>query len=104
MANALIELVKETMLRLGDESDVERFIPRQPPPGSPGAGATPPPIMPQVNVSIKGQIDPKTSAAIVAPVLQRDQPQPVPASGGAPGPGAPPQTSLAAPPPGAGPH
>src|SRR5882757_3356052 len=57
MANAEIELVKETMLRLGDESDVERFIPRQPPPGSPGSGAPPPPIQPQVSVSIKGTID-----------------------------------------------
>src|ERR1700677_644674 len=72
MANALIELVKETMLRLGDESDVERFIPRQPPPGSPGAGAPPPGVMPQISVSIKGQIDPQTSAELVAPTLRRD--------------------------------
>lgn len=99
MADALIELVKETMLRLGDESDVERFIPRQPPPGSPGAGGPPPPIQPQVSVSIKGQIDPQTSAELVAPVLRRDAasmpPQQIPAPGGA--------ASPAAPPPGAGP-
>ena len=72
LANAEIELVKETMLRLGDESDVERFIPRQPPPGSPGAGGPPPPVQPQVSVTIKGAIDPQTSAALVAPVLRKD--------------------------------
>jgi len=72
MANAQIELIKETMLRLGDESDVERFIPRQPPPGSPGSGAPPPPVTPPVTVTIKGAIDPQTSAALVAPVLKRD--------------------------------
>jgi len=72
MANAQIELIKETMLRLGDESDTERFIPRQPPPGSPGSGAPPPPVTPPVTVTIKGAIDPQTSAALVAPVLKRD--------------------------------
>ena len=107
MANALIELVKETMLRLGDESDVERFIPRQPPPGSPGAGGPPPPVQPQVSVTIKGQIDPQTSAELVAPVLRRDAasmpPQQIPPPGGAPAPGTQPAPSPAAPPPGAGP-
>jgi len=106
LANAEIELIKETMLRLGDESDVERFIPRQPPPGSPGAGGPPPAVMPQVNISIKGQIDPQTSAEIAAPVLNRDAAsmpkQQVPAPGGAPAPGAQPQQSPAAPPPGVG--
>ena len=107
MANAEIELVKETMLRLGDESDVERFIPRQPPPGSPGAGGPPPAVMPQVNISIKGQIDPQTSAEIAAPVLRRDAasmpPQQFPAPGGAPASGAQPSPMPAAPPPGVGP-
>jgi hypothetical protein len=106
MANALIELIKETMLRLGDESDVERFIPRQPPPGSPGAGAPPPGVMPQISVSIKGQIDPQTSAELVAPTLRRDAasmpPQQIPAPGAAPAPGVTAQPGPAAPPPGAG--
>jgi hypothetical protein len=107
LANAEIELIKETMLRLGDESDVERFIPRQPPPGSPGAGGPPPAVMPQVSINIKGQIDPQTSAEIAAPVLNRDAAsmpkQQVQPPGGAPTPGAPPSPSPAAPPPGAGP-
>ena len=107
MANALIELVKETMLRMGDESDVERFIPRQPPPGSPGAGASPPPIRPAVNISIKGMIDPQTSAQLAAPALRQDAmsaaPPPPPAPGGSPAPGLPPQPGPAGPPPGAGP-
>jgi len=101
MANALIELVKETMLRLGDESDVERFIPRKPPPGSPGAGAPPPPVQPQISVSIKGEIDTATSMRLVAPVVARDTPPPPPpAPGGQAPPGAPPPTNGAATPPG----
>lgn len=95
MANALIELVKETMLRLGDESDVERFIPRQPPPGSPGAGGPPPPVRPQVNISLKGVLDPQTSAELAGPAVRQDAasapPPPLggPAPGGAPGGSAP---------------
>jgi hypothetical protein len=107
MANALIELVKETMLRLGDESDVERFIPRKAPPGSPGAGGPPPPVQPQVTIALKGTLTTATSEAMAQPVLTRDAagaPPPNPAPGGAPAPGTPPQTSPAAPPPGAGPH
>jgi hypothetical protein len=106
MANALIELVKETMLRLGDETDVERFIPRTPPPGSPGAGAPPPPVKPNVNISIKGMIDPQTSAAIAAPILAQDQRAampPTPPPGAVPAPGLPPNASPAAPASGAGP-
>jgi hypothetical protein len=99
MANALIELVKETMLRLGDESDVERFIPRKPPPGSPGAGGPPPPVQPQVNVSIKGEIDPQTALQLVTPVLTRDAASAPPPPPGSP-PGAPPPTNGAARPPG----
>jgi hypothetical protein len=107
MANAQIELIKETMLRLGDESDVERFIPRQPPPGSPGSGAPPPPVTPPVTVTIKGAIDPQTSAALVAPVLKRDGASMPPQQlqqPGAPA-GAPPvqPAAPAAPPPVAGP-
>jgi len=106
MANALIELVKETMLRLGDESDVERFIPRQPPPGSPGAGGPPPPVQPQISISLKGVLSSATSQQLAAPALARDaasSPPPNPAPGGAPAPGLSPTPSPAAPPPGAGP-
>lgn len=106
MANALIELVKETMLRLGDESDVERFIPRQPPPGSPGAGGPPPAIIPQVSINLKGEVSPEAAAQLAQPALSRDAPPPPaapnPAPGGAPAPGSAPLPSPAAPPPGAG--
>lgn len=104
MANALIELVKETMLRLGDESDVERFIPRKAPPGSPGAGGPPPPIQPQVSIKLAGTLTTATSEAMAQPVLTRDAASAPPPSapGGAPTPGAPPQPSPVAPPPGAG--
>jgi hypothetical protein len=39
LAVAQTELVKETMKRMGDETDVSRFIPQMPPqmPGAPGA-------------------------------------------------------------------
>ncbi len=108
MANAEIELVKETMLRLGDESDVERFIPRQPPPGSPGAGTPPPPVQPQVSVSLKGEITTAAAMQLIGPVIQRDAAsQPNPAPGGQPAPGQPPSlppTGLNGAPPGAGPH
>jgi len=105
MANALIELVKETMLRLGDESDVERFIPRQPPPGTPGAQAPPPPVVPTVSVSLKGEISPAAAAALINPALKLDGalPPPNPAPGAAPAPGNSPIASPAAPAPGAGP-
>ena len=107
MAKALTELIKETMLRLGDETDVDRFIPQTPPPGSPGAGAPPPPVMPKVTVALKGVLDPATSATLVQPVLAEDQkslPPPNPAPGPVPGPGSPPPMPVAAPGPGAGPR
>ena len=72
LANSYIELIKETMLRLGDESDPERFIPRQPPPGSPGSGAKPPPVLPNLTVSLKGQLSPEAAAALVQPAITRD--------------------------------
>ena len=102
MADAQIELVKETMLRLGDESDVERFIPRQPPPGSPGAGGPPPAVQPQVTIALKGTLTTATSEAMAQPVVARDAASQPPPAPGAPAPGAPPQPSPAAP-PGAGP-
>ncbi len=102
MANAEIELVKETMLRLGDESDVERFIPRQPPPGSPGAGTPPPAVVPQISISLKGDLNPDQAAALAQPALDRDaasKPPPQPNQGpGAPAPGQPPNAGPAAPP------
>lgn len=96
MVKVLTELIKETMHRLGDESDPERFIPQLPPPGSPAAGAKPPPVKPTVSVSIKGQIDPATSAALVA----ADLPAPPPPAGAAP-PGGPPGPAGAPAPQGA---
>ncbi len=108
MANAEIELIKETMLRLGDESDVERVIPRQAPPGSPGAGGPPPAVQPEVSVKLTGTITTAAAMAMVQPVLNRDAassppPQQNPSPGGAPTPGVSPIPSPAAPPPGAGP-
>ena len=97
LANSYIELIKETMLRLGDESDPERFIPRQPPPGSPGSGAKPPPVLPNLTISLKGQLSPEAAAALVQPAITRDAasaPPPAPPEvppGGAP---APPQPAI----------
>jgi hypothetical protein len=71
-ANSLIELVKETMHRMGDETDPDRFIPRVPPPGSPGAGAPPPAIMPKITVQLKGEVDPATAMSLVQPAVQMD--------------------------------
>jgi hypothetical protein len=72
LAAALTELVKETMLRLGDESDSSRFIPQTPPPGTPGAGAPPPPVRPKLNISLKGELDPQTAGMLVAPAVAAD--------------------------------
>jgi hypothetical protein len=99
LANALIELIKETMVRLGDESDVDRFVPRTPPPGTPGAGAPPIPPKPPVTVSLRGEIDPITARQLVAPDLPA--PAPVPAPGANPGVLTP--STAAGPAPGAGP-
>jgi hypothetical protein len=93
LANAYIELIKETMHRLGDESDPDRFIPKVPPPGSPGAGAPPPPPPVQVSVALKGEISPAAAEALIGPTVQRDQNAMQPAApapnapGGAPAPG-----------------
>lgn len=80
LANSLTELIKETMLRFGDETDVSRFIPKTPPPGTPGAGAPRPPIMPTVSVSLKGELSPEAAAALVQPAVTADQPPPPPAT------------------------
>lgn len=100
-ANANIELIKKTMKVLGDEEDPERFIPRVPPPGSPGAGAPPPAVMPKIQVAIKGEIDGNTASQLVMPALKADQPPP-PAPPGAGAAGGPPGGApQAGPPPGA---
>lgn len=88
LANALTELISETMRRFGDESDVDRFIPRQPPPGSPGAGAPPTAPKPPVSISLRGEIDSATAALLVAPDLPNPAPGAAPA-GAAPGPSVP---------------
>jgi hypothetical protein len=85
MVNALTELISETMRRFGDESDVDRFIPRQPPPGSPGSGAPPPQQKPKVSVALKGEISPEAAAALVAPDLPQQPPTAAP-GGSPPGP------------------
>lgn len=69
----LTELIKETMKRLGDETDPDRFIPKAPAPGTPGAGTPPPPVMPAVSVSLKGELSPEAAAALVSPAVALDQ-------------------------------
>ena len=87
MVNALTALITETMRRFGDESDVDRFIPKQPPPGSPGAGAPPQAPKPQVSISLRGELPPAVAAQLAAPDLPAPTPSPSgPAPGGAPGP------------------
>lgn len=111
MASALKELIKETMHRLGDESDPDRFIPQVPPPGSPGAGAPPPAVIPKVTIQLKGEVSPDVASAIAGPVVNQDQVHAaaIAAAGGAPGgpqpmragaPGAAPPAPAPAPPPG----
>lgn len=93
----LTELIKETMKRLGDETDPERFIPKAPAPGTPGAGTPPPPVMPKVTVALKGELSPEASAALVSPAVALDQaampkvPPAPPEDGAAP---APPATGV----------
>ncbi|MFI5091082.1 MAG: hypothetical protein ACHP7P_13585 [Terriglobales bacterium] len=112
LANALTELVKETMLRMGDDTDTSRFIPQTPPPGSPGAGAPPRAPPAKVSVTLKGEIDPATAKMLVGPTAAMDaatmaqlQPQAPPggappASGGQPGSPPGPVAPIQAPAPG----
>jgi hypothetical protein len=85
LAVCLEELVKETMLRLGDDTDVTRFIPQQPPPGSPGSGMQPhaPPV--DVKVQLKGEISPQAAATLLQPTLALDAQTPPPNNPAAPG-------------------
>jgi uncharacterized protein (DUF433 family) len=85
LADALTALIQETMLRFGDESDIDRFIPKLAPPGTPGAGASPTPAKPPVSVSIRGEITPAVAAALVAPDLPAPAPGAPPAGAAAPG-------------------
>ncbi len=94
-ATSLTELIKETMKRMGDETDPDRFIPKVPPPGSPGAGAAPPPVMPKVTVQIKGTLDPASTAALVEPAIAVDKLSAPPPA--APAPGGPAATAPGAP-------
>jgi len=103
-AQANIELIKETMKRLGDDTDADRFIPKLPPPGSPGAGTPPPPVVPKIQIALKGEIDGDTALKLTQPALQLDAPtQPQPAPGAGPSPGASPPVAAPSPSPGAGP-
>lgn len=77
MADALIALLQETLSRMGDDTDVSRFVPKPPempavpgagapgvPPGAPGAA----PGMPPPEGAPSGLVDPITGAPI-APEL-----------------------------------
>lgn len=104
-AASLTELIKETMKRLGDESDPDRFIPKVPPPGSKGSGAPPPPVVPKVTVQLKGVVDPATAAALAQPAVALDAitAGPAPGAPGAPSPAAAMPQPHATPAPGPGP-
>lgn len=77
LANALTELIKETMHRMGDESDVSRFIPQMPPvpppvPGMGLPGALPPgaggaPLPPPVSPGAPAGPEPTSLADTLAP-------------------------------------
>jgi hypothetical protein len=94
LANSYIELIKETMIRLGDETDPDRFVPRTAAPGSPGSGAPPAQPKPPISVSLRGEIPPNVAAMLVQPDLPQQQPPP------AAGPGAPTPTPSTGAPPG----
>jgi hypothetical protein len=97
-AQANIELIKETMKRLGDETDPDRFIPKAPAPGTPGAGSPPAPVMPKVTVALKGELSPQASAMLVSPAVAIDQASmPPPAQPDQQGAGAPAAPSPAGP-------
>lgn len=77
LAKALEALVTETMERMGDNTDVEKFIPQvaaTPP-------TPPPPPPPQVSIALKGLVPPQDAAAIASRAVP---PGMAPAPGGAP--------------------
>jgi hypothetical protein len=74
LSTALTNVIKETMLRFGDQSDPMRFIPQQPPPGSPGAGPSPPkPAPAPISISLRGELDPVTAAKLAQPDITQDE-------------------------------
>jgi hypothetical protein len=94
LATAYESLIKETMLRMGDDTDIDRFIPKITP--NPTANA-PKPTPPKVSVTLKGNLSPEAAQTLVAPTLAVDAaaapnvPTPpqgaVPSTGTAPAPG-----------------
>lgn len=60
MAEALENLLKESLRRMDDRLDVDQFIPTTPPPPPP----PPAPPTPQVSVSLSGKVDPVDALAI----------------------------------------
>ncbi len=82
LANAYIELIKETMVRLGDDTDPDRFVPRTAAPGSPGSGAPPAQPKPPISISLRGEIPPQVAATLVQPDLPQQQPPPAAGPGG----------------------
>lgn len=73
LAAAQTEVIKETMLRLGDTSDPMRFIPKVPPPGSPGSNPPPKPVPAPVSISLRGELDPVIAAMLAKPDLDANQ-------------------------------
>lgn len=71
LANAMMATLRETMRRMGDESDADRFIPQTgptPPPPPP-----PEPVVPNVNISLKGEVSPVLAQEIAMPIVVKDQ-------------------------------
>lgn len=73
LASSLTNVIKETMLRFGDESDPMRFIPQAPPPGSPGSNPPPKPAPAPVSISLRGELDPVTAALLAKPDLTQNE-------------------------------
>lgn len=73
MAEALTELIKETMLRMGDDTDISRFIPQMPAmpavPGAPPGSGAPPAGSPALPPSADGGGAPLDQPGSAAPAL-----------------------------------
>ncbi|MGH8258162.1 MAG: hypothetical protein ACREUG_00565, partial [Steroidobacteraceae bacterium] len=94
LAQALSELLRETMIRMSDNVDVDRFIPK------PSTGPMPPPPAPppSVRVNLDANVPPQIAARFLPPGAL---PPPAPGLAGPAGPGGPPMPPLPMPPPGA---
>jgi hypothetical protein len=79
LAQALENLLRESLHRMDDRLDIDEFIPTTPPPPQP----PPPPPPPAVSVSLKGELPPLDAAAIGAKAAGLP-PEAVLATGGAP--------------------